>query len=261
MAIKVLIIDDDERERIVLRYIIEQMEDVKIIGEASNGIEGVMLAKEKKPDLVLLDILMPELDGMETARRLRELPNPPLFVFVTLHAEKAVEAFDVGALDYIVKPIEPGRIRETIERANKRLAHEKFISARVEEKLRERINAMLRSMRREDITYSKLPIKERGRIILLNQEDIVYAEARDKKVYVYTDESEFATTYTLNQLETRLDSTRFFRVHQAYIVNLNRAREILPFGEGSYLINLDEFDKQIILSRARARVLKKKLGM
>ena len=261
MALKVLIIDDDERERIVLRYIIEQMEDVKIIGEASNGIEGVMLAKEKKPDLVLLDILMPELDGMETARRLRELPNPPLFVFVTLHVEKAVEAFDVGALDYIVKPIEPGRIRETIERANKRLAHEKFISARVEEKLRERINAMLRSMRREDITYSKLPIKERGRIILLNQEDIVYAEARDKKVYVYTDEAEFATTYTLNQLENRLDSTRFFRVHQAYIVNLNRAREILPFGEGSYLINLDEFDKQIILSRARARVLKKKLGM
>lgn len=261
MAIKILIIDDDERERIVLRYIIEQMEDVKIIGEASNGIEGVMLAKEKKPDLVLLDIFMPELDGMETARRLRELPNPPLFVFVTLHAEKAVEAFDVGALDYIVKPIEPGRIRETIERANKRLAHEKFISARVEEKLRERINALLRSMRREDIIYSKLPIKERGRIILLNQEKIVYAEARDKKVYVYTDEGEFATSYTLNQLENRLDSTSFFRVHQAFIVNLNRAKEILPFGEGSYLISLDKFDKQIILSRARARILKNKLGL
>jgi two-component system response regulator LytT len=259
VAIKILIIDDDERERIVLRYIIEQMEDVKIIGEASNGIEGVMLAKEKKPDLVLLDIFMPELDGMETARRLRKLPNPPLFVFVTLHAEKAVEAFEVGALDYIVKPIEPGRIRETIERANKRMAHEKFISARVEEKLRERINALLRSMRREDITYAKLPIKERGRIILLNQEDIVYAEARDKKVYVYTNEGEFATSYTLNQLEHRLDSTSFFRVHQAFIVNLNRAKEILPFGEGSYLINLDEFDKQIILSRARARVLKNKL--
>lgn len=77
MAIKVLIIDDDERERIVLRYIIEQMDDVKIIGEATNGIEGVMLAKEKKPDLVLLDIFMPELNGIETARRLRELPHPP----------------------------------------------------------------------------------------------------------------------------------------------------------------------------------------
>ena len=261
MAIKILIIDDDERERIVLRYIIEQMEDVKIIGEASNGIEGVMLAKDKKPDLVLLDIFMPELDGMETARRLRELPNPPLFVFVTLHAEKAVEAFDVGALDYIVKPIEPGRIRETIERANRRLAHEKFVSAKVEEKLRERINLMLRSMRREDITYTKLPIKERGRILLLNQEDIVYAESRQKKVFVYTDEAEYATTYTLNELENRLDSTRFFRVHQAFIVNLNRAKEILPFGEGTYLINLEEFDKQIILSRTRARVLKNKLGI
>jgi len=261
MAIKVLIIDDDERERIVLRYIIEQMDDVKIIGEASNGIEGVMLAKEKKPDLVLLDIFMPELNGIETARRLRELPHPPLFVFVTMHAEMAVEAFEVGALDYIVKPIEPGRIRETIERANKSLAHEKYISARVEDKLRERINALLRSMRREDITYTKLPIKERGRIVLLNQEDIIYAEARDKKVFIYTDEGEFASTYTLNQLENRLDSTRFFRVHQAFIVNLNRAKEIVPFGEGSYMITLDDSDKQFILSRARARVLKNKLGI
>lgn len=261
MAIKVLIIDDDERERIVLRYIIEQMQDVKIIGEASNGIEGVMLAKEKKPDLVLLDIFMPELDGMETARRLREMAHPPLFVFVTLHAEKAVEAFNVGALDYIVKPIEPNRIRETIERANKQLANEKFISAKVEEKVRERINTLLKSMRREDITYAKLPIKERSRIILLNQEDIIYTESRGKKVFVYTDEGEFATTYTLNQLENRLDSTSFFRVHQAFIVNLNRAKEIVPFGEGSYLINLNECDKQIILSRARARVLKNKLGI
>ena len=260
MAIKILIIDDDERERIVLRYIIEQMEDVKIIGEASNGIEGVMLAKEKKPDLVLLDIFMPELDGMETARRLRELPNPPLFVFVTLHAEKAVEAFDVGALDYIVKPIEPNRIRETIERANKRLAHEKFISAQVEEKLRERINILLKNLRKEDVTYAKLPIKERNRILLLNQADIVYAESRGKKVFVFTDEEEYSTAYTLNQLETRLDSASFFRVHQAFIVNLNRAKEIVPFGEGSYLINLDN-DKQIILSRARARVLKNRLGI
>lgn len=96
-----------------------------------------------------------------------------------------MEAFEVGALDYIVKPIEPGRIRETIERANKSLAHEKYISARVEDKLRERINALLRSMRREEITYAKLPIKERGRIILLNQEDIVYAEARDKGLHLY----------------------------------------------------------------------------
>ncbi len=261
MALKILIIDDDERERIVLRYIIEQMDDVKITGEASNGIEGVMLAKEKKPDLVLLDILMPELDGIQTARRLRELANPPLFVFVTLHAEKAVEAFNVGALDYIVKPIEPNRIRETIERANKRLAHEKFIEAKVEEKLRERINILLKGLRKEDINYAKLPIKERGKIILLNQEDVVYAESREKKVYVYTDEGEYATNYTLNQLEGRLDSTSFFRVHQAFIVNLNRAKEIVPFGEGSYLINLDQSKKQIILSRARARTLKNKLNI
>jgi len=261
LAIKVLIIDDDERERIVLRYIIEQIEDVKIIGEASNGIEGVMQAKEKKPDLVLLDISMPEIDGMETARRLRGLSNPPLFVFVTLHSEKAVEAFEVGALDYIVKPIEPNRIRETIDRANKRLAHEKYVDLHVEGKLRKRINLLLRNADQESITYAKLPIKERGKIILLNQEDILFAESRGKKVFVATDDNEFSTSYTLNELETRLDNTRFFRAHQAFIVNIYRAQELLPFGEGSYVINLDNHDKQIMLSRARAKVLKDKLGI
>ncbi len=261
MAVKILIIDDDERERIVLRYIIEQLDDVKIIGEASNGLEGVLLAKENKPDLVLLDITMPELDGMETARRLKELPSPPLFVFVTLHADKAVEAFKLGALDYIVKPIEPGRIRETIERVNKQLAHDKYIDLQVEAKLRERINLLLRSMGRDDLPYIKLPVKEKGRIILLNQEQIVYAESRGKKVFIITDEGEYSSSYTLNELEIRLDSSRFFRVHQAFIVNIIKAREIIPYGDGSYLIDLGPTHKQIVLSRSRARQLKEKIGL
>lgn len=261
MLIKVLIIDDDERERIVLRYIIEQIEDVKIIGEASNGIEGVMLAKEKRPELVLLDITMPEIDGMETARRLRGLPNPPLFAFVTLHSEKAVEAFEVGALDYVVKPIDRNRIRETIERANKQLAHEKYVDLQVEAKLRKRLNLLLRNTVQESITYDKLPIRDRGKIILLNQEDILFAESRGKKIFVVTDDNEFSTSYTLNELEMRLDSTRFFRAHQAFIVNIYRAQELLPFGEGSYVINLDNHDKQIMLSRSRAKILKDRLGI
>ncbi|MGE5416221.1 MAG: LytR/AlgR family response regulator transcription factor [Acidobacteriota bacterium] len=261
MSLRILIVDDDERERIVLRYILEQVEDVKIIAEASNGMEGVLLAKEKKPDLVFLDIYMPELSGMDTARRLREFAEPPLFAFVTLRPEHAVEAFELGALDYIVKPLEPGRIKETIERAKKRLTHEKYLNSRVEEMLRGRIDTLLKSLPKDDIIYGKLPIKERGKTTLINQDDIIYCESQGKKVFLYTDNEDYGTSYTLSELEERLDGTKFFRVHQAFIVNLNRVREIVAFGEGSYLINLDKTKKQIILSRSRAKVLRHKLGI
>jgi two-component system response regulator LytT len=261
LALKILIIDDDERERIVLRYLIEQLDDVKIIGEASNGVEGMLMAKEKKPDLVFLDIFMPEMNGVETARHLSEVLDNPLFVFVTLHSEFAVEAFEVGALDYIVKPFEPNRIKETLERAKKQLAHDKYINARVEEKLRERIEILLRSINKDGVFFDKLPIKERAKITLINQDDIIFAESQGKKVIIYTDTEEYGTSFTLNELELRLDSTRFFRVHQAFIVNLNRVKEIVAFGEGSYMINLDNAKKQIILSRSRAKMLRHRFGV
>lgn len=260
MALKVLIVDDDERERIVLRYIIEQIDDTKIIGEASNGMEGVLLAKAKKPDLVFLDIFMPELNGIEAATRLREFAAPPLFAFITLHPEKAVEAFDIGALDYIVKPMEPGRIKETIARAKKWQAHDNYLEQRVQEKMREKLSRLMGSLRSE-AGQERLPIKERSKIILINQDDIIYAESQGKKVTIATETEEYSTTYTLSELEERLDATKFFRVHQAFIVNLNRVSEITVGGEGTYLITLDHARKQVIMSRARAKIFRQKLGI
>jgi len=259
--LSVMTVDDDERERIVLRYILEQIEDVKIIGEANNGLEAVLLIKDKKPDLVFLDVNMPELSGLETAQRVGELNNPPLIVFVTQHPDFAVQAFELDALDYIVKPITPSRLQETINRAKKRLVHEKLIENRVEEKLKERIDFFVKRLRREEVLFDKIPIRERGKITLINQEDIIFAESQGKKVFIYTDTNEYPTNYTLNELENRLDRNTFFRVHQAFIVNLNRIKEIESFGEGSYLINLEKSKKQIMLSRARAKVLRKKLGL
>ncbi|MDH7497486.1 MAG: LytTR family DNA-binding domain-containing protein [Syntrophomonadaceae bacterium] len=261
MSLRVVIVDDDERERIVLRYILEQLDDVKIVGEANNGLEAVLITKEKHPDLVFLDINMPELSGLETAQRIKTLHNPPLFAFVTLHPEFAVDAFDLDALDFVVKPLDATRIAETVNRAKKRLEHERLFDIRVEDKVKERIDIFIKKLRKEEVFFDKFPIREKGKITLLNQEDIVYAESQGKKVVLYTDKQEYVTNYTLNELEARLDRNTFFRVHQAYIVNLNRVREIVAFGEGSYVINLDRPDKQIMLSRARAKVLRKRLGV
>lgn len=261
MSVRALIVEDDERERIVLRYVLENIKDVVIVGEAVNGLEALLLCQEKKVDLVLLDISMSEMDGFETAHKLKQLKTPPLFAFVTMKKEMAVEAYELGALDYIVKPIEQQRIEKTIQRTKMQIAHRNYINEIVMNRLKERIEFIMDRYRNQELYASKLPVREKGKIVLLKPEDIIYCESQGKKVYICTSEIGYLSNYTLNELEHRLDNTYFFRAHQAFIVNLNYVKEIINFGEGSYLLNLEFAQKNIILSRSRAKSLKEKLGI
>jgi len=262
MPIRILIVDDDERERIVLRYIIDQVKDVAIVGEAVHGLEALLLCQEKRVDLVFLDITMPEMGGLETARKLKEMKEPPLFAFVTVKRDMAVEAYELGAIDYIVKPIDQQRIEKTINRAKWHLAHKSIIDEIVRTKLKERIDFMLEKYKNHEVYSNRLPVREKGKITLLNQEDIVFCESQGKKVLITTSDGHgYMSSYTLNELEGRLDSTNFFRAHQAFIVNLNYIKEIINFGEGSYILQLHDGNKNIILSRSRARALRQKMGI
>lgn len=253
--------EDDERERIVLRYVLENIKDVAIVGEAVNGLDALLLCQEKMIDLVLLDINMSEMDGFETAHKLKKLKNPPLFAFVTMNKEMAIDAYELEALDYIVKPIEQSRIEKTILRAKKQIAHKNYIEEIVSNKLKERIDSMLNRLRNQEMFSTKLPVREKGKIILLKPEEIIYCESQGKKVYICTSTGGHISNYTLSELESRLDNTFFFRAHQAFIVNMNYVKEIINFGEGSYLLNLDCAQKNIILSRSRAKSLREKLGI
>ncbi len=261
MSVKVLIVDDDERERIVLRYVLEQIREVEIVGEAIHGLEALLLCQEKKVDLVFLDITMPEMGGFETALKLNELKDRPFFVFITVRKDLAVEAYNIGALDYIVKPIEQSRVEKTINRVKHQIAHKQIVDELVKTKLKERIDYMLERYKNHEIYSNKLPVREKGKISLLNQEDLVYCESQGKKVYIATKDEGYLSSYTLNELENRLDSSIFFRAHQAFIVNLNYVKEIINFGEGSYLLNLEYCKKNIILSRSRAKLLRQKMGI
>lgn len=261
MSVRVLIVEDDERERIVIRYVLENIKDVTIIGEAVNGLEALLLCQEKAVDLVLLDIKMSEMDGFETAQKLIKLKNPPLFAFVTMNRDMAIEAYELGALDYVVKPIEQSRIEKTILRAKKQIAHKSYIEEMVSNKLKEKIDSLLERFRNQEMFSSKLPVREKGKIVLLKPEEIIYCESQGKKVYICTANGGHMSNYTLSELESRLDNNYFFRAHQAFIVNLNFVKEIINFGEGSYLLNLDFAQKNIILSRSRAKSLREKLGI
>ncbi|MDI9468386.1 MAG: LytR/AlgR family response regulator transcription factor [Syntrophomonadaceae bacterium] len=262
MPVRIIIVDDDERERIVLRYIAEQIKDVSIVGEAVHGLEALLLCQEKKVDLVLLDIAMPEMGGLETARKLMDMKEPPLFTFITARREMAVDAYELGALDFIVKPVEQQRLEKTIERAKQRIAHRAYIEEIVRERLKERIDFMLERYKNYEVFSNKLPVREKGKITLLNQDDIVFCESQGKKVLICTrDGTDYLSNYTLNELEGRLDSSVFFRAHQAFIVNLNYIKEIVNFGEGSYILHLNNGHKNIILSRSRAKQLRQKMGI
>lgn len=261
MAVKILIVDDDERERIVLRYILNQMHDVEVVGEAAHGLDALLLCQQKKIDLVFLDITMPEMGGLETARRLQELREPPFFVFVTVKKEMAVTAYEMGALDYIVKPVDQPRLEKTITRAKYQISHKDIIDEIVMSKMKERIDYLLDMYKNYESHPPKLPVREKGRIILLDQEKIIYCESQGKKVYICTGDEGVLSNYTLNQLEDRLAHYDFFRAHQAFIVNVNYVREIINFGEGSYLLHLNNSKKDIILSRSRAKKLRKRLGI
>jgi two-component system LytT family response regulator/two-component system response regulator LytT len=261
MPVRAIIVDDDHKERIVLRYLLEQVKDVIIVGEAVHGLEALMLCQEKKIDLVFLDITMPEMDGLETAARLMEMKDSPAIAFITAQTGMAVAAFELGALDYIVKPIEQSRIEKTIGRVKERIAHRDYIEEMVRQRLRNRIDYIMAKYNEDELLIKRLPIREKGKITLVRHEDIIVCESQGKKVFICTRKGGYLTNYTLNQLEKRLYDTCFLRVHQAFLVNMNYIREIKHFGEGSYLLQLDVCEKEITLSRSKLRLLREKLDI
>ncbi|MEN6350497.1 MAG: LytTR family DNA-binding domain-containing protein [Syntrophomonas sp.] len=261
MPLKLLIVDDDERERIVLRYLLEQIEDLEIIGEAVHGLEALLLCQEKKIDLVFLDITMPEMGGLETADKLQKLKKPPLFAFITVKKDMAVKAFEMGALDYIVKPVEQSRIEKTIKRAKYQISHRDAIEEIVGNKLKERIDFIIERYKDIESYSGRIFIREKGKVSLVRQADVVYCESQGKKVYIGTVSNGYLSNYTLNSLEKQLDERFFFRAHQAFIVNINYIREVINLGEGSYILHLENCNKDIILSRSKAKLLRNKIGM
>lgn len=261
MPLRILIVNPDEREQIILRYLLEQIKGVEILASLMHGLEALMFCQEKKVDLIFMDIPAAPGEEMELIAKIRNLKQAPLLVMISAEKEVAAAAYDQGALDFILKPIERSRIETSIQRAQNQLVHREYIEEMVRERLKERIDLMLQQYQNYEQSSQRLPVREKGKISLLNSGEIIYCESQGKKVYICTIKKGYNSNYTLNELETRLDKSVFFRAHQAFIVNLNYVKEIVNFGEGSYILHLDACDKNIILSRSRAKNLRQKLGL
>ncbi|MHB0977298.1 MAG: LytR/AlgR family response regulator transcription factor [Candidatus Aquicultorales bacterium] len=242
--LKALIVDDEAPARAELRYLLEGMEGVRVVGEATNAEEALELARALHYDAIFIDVQMPGLTGLEAANRLRTTDGTPAIVFVTAYSEHAVKAFELDAVDYLVKPIDEDRLALTIN------------------KLVRQRNGRSHQQEQVDIEIERIPVESRGKTILLPIGDIVFVNSKSDLVFAHTADSTYLTRFTLKDLEGRLRNRGFFRTHRAYLVNLHHVEEIVPMWGQNYMLRVScAKQNEVPVSRRRSQKLKSILGM
>lgn len=227
MSLDVLIADDEAPARRKLARFLDQHDDVAVVAEASNGIDALDLIAMTKPQLVFLDIHMPDLDGLGVAETLVRADRPPSIVFVTAYDQYAVKAFEVSALDYLLKPYDRERFDQTLARARRSLETTPNP---------ERLAETLSRIRHEEQFVRRLLVPNEGRSFFVATSDIARLEADGNRVSIHTARGTHALRATLESLETRLDPAHFARVHRSHIVNVDEIAEIRPWFHGDYHI-------------------------
>jgi len=245
---RTLIVDDEAPARERLKRLLADIEGVELIGEAEGGVQAVEMIERERPDLVLLDIQMPGLDGFGV---IEALEDPPLVIFVTAYDEYAIRAFEVNALDYLLKPFSRERLEKAVRRAQEALAEEQDFAMR--------LGPLLESLATQGRYLTRLAVRDRDRICVLDVDEVDWIDVEDEQVMVHVGDRAYLIRRTLTELEARLDPAHFFRAHRSAIVNLSRVKEVIPWFKGSHKLRLTT-GAEVELSRARARALRKILG-
>ncbi len=248
MSLRALIVDDEAPARSELRYMLEKADDVEIVGEASNAREAIELIRALNHDVVFLDIEMPGLTGLNVAEIILELPRSPAVVFVTAYGEYAVKAFELDATDYLIKPFDEKRLHKTLNKITEvRREDQQVTNNQPSEGL---------------LNIGRIPVEKRGKTILLSTDDIIYANTKNDYTFIQTYDDSYITSFTLKELEGRLQDDAFFRAHRGFIVNLHEVKEIVPMFGGSFLLRVkDSKESEIPVSRRNARKLRSILGL
>ena len=245
---RILLVDDEQPARERLKRLLADIEGVELVGEAEDGPKAVELIEREQPDLVLLDIQMPGLDGFGVIEALEE---PPPIMFVTAYDEYAIRAFEVNALDYLLKPFSRERLEQAIHRAQEAQAEEQDFASR--------LAPLLESLASQGHYLTRLAVRDRDRIRVLNVDEVDWIGVENEQAFVHIESKAYPIRRTLADLEARLDPARFFRAHRSAIVNLDRVKEIVPWFKGSHKLRLTT-GTEVDLSRAQARALRKILG-
>jgi two-component system LytT family response regulator len=254
-VLRVIIADDERPARHVLSTLLRGYADVALVGEAADGAAAVELIERERPDLALLDLQMPELGGLEVVRLLRA-DRLPLVAFVTAYEEYAVRAFELNAVDYVLKPVAPARLRRTLTRAQERLEQ-----ADVRQVEAAHLAAAARQLHTEALTepLRRIPVRRRDDIILVPVDQLAAVTADGELLHLSTRGGErYTITYRLKDLEARLDAAQFVRLSRSTLVAIDMIATVSPMPGGTYVVTL-RTGQQLAMSRIRARVLKEQL--
>ncbi|WP_102348478.1 LytR/AlgR family response regulator transcription factor [Bacillus sp. Marseille-P3661] len=238
-TIKTLIVDDELYNRDELKFLLKSFSTIQIVGEAESGESAIMKTIQLQPDVIFLDIEMPLMNGIETAKALIELKKSPLVVFATAYPQFAVEAFRYDAVDYLLKPYDEDQLKETIERIEKKLGPSKEISI--------------------EKTTGKLAVEADGEIFYVEPKDILYIFRDDKITKIIAKSGEYETKTPLKDLENRLSTYHFFRIHKGYLVNLKYVTRLTPWFNGAYQLKMEGIDEMLSVSRNYVKALRSKL--
>jgi len=252
--LRIVIADDERPARSFLAALLRSFEDVVIVAEAETGKEAVAAIERERPDLALLDLQMPELDGIGVVRMLKKT-EMPLIAFVTAYDEYAVRAFEVNAVDYLLKPVEKTRLRETINRAQERIEHSEIV-AEQSSRVGEAIAAYETSARGPYL--ERIPVRRRDEIMLVPVSQIASIVAEGELLHLTTTKNErHAITYRLKDLETRLDPTRFVRLGRGTLANIDLVVKVNVMPGGTHVALLSNGQK-LQVSRLQSRIIRER---
>lgn len=275
MAMTALIIDDEELAREELKYLLDTEGSVEVLAEGANGVEAVDLIRTHHPDVVFLDVQMPGLDGFAVLKKLLEFVEGehrhlPQIIFATAFDQYAVRAFDVNAIDYLLKPFDRARVLQAVDRARLRL--QELAPAESEDALAAgqsagqsadlRIDALVRLIEQQQQTSrpasGKIVLQAHGRLLLVDQKDICHAAIDEGTITVVTPTLEGQSRCrTLEELLELLDPALFWRAHRSFVVNINHIREVVPWFKSSYQLRMDDKKQtEIPVSRAQTKRLR-----
>lgn len=284
MAISALIIDDEQLARDELKYLLDSIGGVDVVAQGANGIEAVNLIEEHHPDMVFLDVQMPGLDGFAVLQRLmernraslatagesRDAEPMPQIVFATAYDQYAVQAFNVNAVDYLLKPFDRSRVAEAVERVRMRMAVESYsgvgtAGGTVDATIESQLGALLLQLKQPQSAAqpAKLIVQAQNRLLPIDPADICFAAIDEGVIRIVTRSFEGQSKCrTLEELQEQLSPARFWRAHRGFLVNIDHIREVVPWFKSSYQLRMsDKQQTEIPVSRAQTKRLKEMFNL
>ena len=272
--LRTIVVDDEELARDELGYLLGRLEGVEVIAQAGNGVEALETIDRLQPDVVFLDVQMPGLTGFEVARRMLDEGPSSQIIFVTAYDQHAIEAFEVNAVDYLLKPVDPTRLEMALQRARRRISVDRradddewrHVDGAVGEAggmSNAQLERIVRLVSERRNRRDRLAIKVGERFLLIHAEEILYASLADESITVVTDQHAGTSNYrALDDLQARLDPDVFWRVHRSHLVNINKIKEIVPWFSRNYILRMKDVKAtEIPVSRTQTRRLREYLKL